>query len=423
MADNLHRLLHRVEVALAGIRLAEQEYAAQLAPRFLIFDYLRADEMGTSRCLADLLNPAGSHGQGRIFLDAFAKRLGTEAHVAGAVRSVELEHATDGGRRIDILLEFESGTRLAIENKPWAADQANQLADYADYLQRRAEAGKGSHWLLVYLCNTDPGDGSVDQDKRSKLQVSGNFHVMRFAGLCEALEESVGKIKALAVQVFVQEFVKFIRRDINWEASMNEQEQVTQAVLENETNLHNAFIIASSIGAVKKKLMLRLRDALQLRMADAKYAGLCLQMKSVPDYDCCWDVASDGRYRGWNIELDTGASFGKVLLRFEFDYSDYRYLFWGIPSFAKKRSDHHAAKASQVHARLAAQNLAQSGSEDHWSVWAHADTGLDLPRVWGPDQDIWARILRNADDERNPSTLILDFALRVRNILAATPPG
>lgn len=419
MAEGIHQLLHRVEVALSGVRLAEKEYAAQLAPRFLIFDYLRADELGLSHCLADLLNPAGSHAQGRIFLDAFSNLVSKESHFAGPVRYVELEHQIDSGRRIDILLEFANGARLAIENKPWASDQANQLADYAANLGRRAESGQGSPWLLVYLCNSLPDTSSIDPGKRSILEQSGNFIILSFAELCEALEACVGKIKAMAVQVFVQELIKFIRRDVNGESSVNEQEQIAQAVLENETHLRNALSIAANIGVVKNKLMMQFKDDLLSRMADAKFAKLQLQTTSDAGYRCCWDMPSDGRYLGWNIVLDTGATFGDVILRFEFDRSGYNFLFWGIPSFAPKRGGADAIKAAQVHVRLKEKNLADGGSEPWWSVWGHARTGLNLPRDWGLEHDIWAALMHGTANQGNPVDHILEFALRTQSILAA----
>ena len=50
-------------------------YANKLAPDFNIFNYMRGDEMGLSRCIASLLNPTETHGQGNWFLKEFLKRI------------------------------------------------------------------------------------------------------------------------------------------------------------------------------------------------------------------------------------------------------------------------------------------------------------------------------------------------------------
>lgn len=59
-------LAPRLEMA----RFVERELDRDLARRFNVFDYLRTDELGLSRIIADLLDPAGTHGQGALFLKA-----------------------------------------------------------------------------------------------------------------------------------------------------------------------------------------------------------------------------------------------------------------------------------------------------------------------------------------------------------------
>ena len=49
---------------LEGARVLAAERDRELAPRFNVFDYVRDDELGLSRIIADLLNPNAKHGQG-----------------------------------------------------------------------------------------------------------------------------------------------------------------------------------------------------------------------------------------------------------------------------------------------------------------------------------------------------------------------
>jgi PD-(D/E)XK nuclease superfamily len=138
-----------VRFKIGTLREARNRFADQLAPEFRIFDYLRTDEMGLSRCIASLFDPKGKHGQGSFFLDAFLKILsdksGWEANAKDFLK-VELEKQANGQRRIDIYLEFKNGI-IGIENKPWASDQDTQLTDYATYLEKTAG---NKDWLLVF---------------------------------------------------------------------------------------------------------------------------------------------------------------------------------------------------------------------------------------------------------------------------------
>ena len=56
------RLLQELTPHLHAARSVERELDRHLARRFNIFRYLRDDELGLSRIIADLLDPTGEHG-------------------------------------------------------------------------------------------------------------------------------------------------------------------------------------------------------------------------------------------------------------------------------------------------------------------------------------------------------------------------
>ena len=66
-------LLEEVRFKTTTLKEARNRFADRLAPEFSLFDYLRTDEMGLSRCIASLLDPMEKHGQKEIFLEAFLK--------------------------------------------------------------------------------------------------------------------------------------------------------------------------------------------------------------------------------------------------------------------------------------------------------------------------------------------------------------
>jgi len=182
-ARNKHsiRLLQDLTPHLHAARAVERELDRHLARRFNIFRYLRDDELGLSRIIADLLDPTGEHGQGTTFLEAMIELLGVAPDAGDPARS-RLDHsgeravaatwkthlgqlrstATDkirvvqerGGlpkrRRIEITVDIptEDGRFcLAFENKPYADDQPEQCKDYLEFLDSEYRG----RFILVYI--------------------------------------------------------------------------------------------------------------------------------------------------------------------------------------------------------------------------------------------------------------------------------
>jgi len=150
------RLLQDLTPHLQAARIVETELDRRLARRFNAFRYLRDDELGLSRIIADLLDPVGEHGQETIFLEEILKLLKVSPEVSDSVRSIAgdirvvRERGLPGGRRIDITVDIPTKNRrfcLAFENKPYAGDQYGQCRDYLEFLNKEY----GERFLLVYL--------------------------------------------------------------------------------------------------------------------------------------------------------------------------------------------------------------------------------------------------------------------------------
>src|SRR4051812_36234492 len=119
-------LLHSLTTHRIAFAAAQRLYAQRLAPDFNVFDFIAPDELRLSAILAWLLDPAGSHGQGALFLAEFLREIGLPwLDEDLALARVAVEAGTDVGRRIDVLVRLP-GAVLAIENKPFAADQPRQ---------------------------------------------------------------------------------------------------------------------------------------------------------------------------------------------------------------------------------------------------------------------------------------------------------
>jgi len=148
--DDCVRLLDELTPHLHAARSVDRELDRHLARRFNVFRYLRDDELGLSRIIADLLDPTGEHGQGATYLEAMLELL----EVAPAASDSGCIHVVTergfGGRFIDITVDIPTrdGTFcLAFENKPYSGDQHRQCIDYLESLKEEY----GERFLLVYL--------------------------------------------------------------------------------------------------------------------------------------------------------------------------------------------------------------------------------------------------------------------------------
>ena len=174
------RLLQELTPHLHAARAVERELDRHLARRFNVFRYLRDDELGLSRIIADLLDPTGEHGQGTTFLEAMLELLGVAPEGGDSLRSgrdvpagrtaaatwrgyfgrlrsttsdkirIVLERCIPGPRYIDVTVDIPTDDGpfcLAFENKPRADDQPRQCSDYLKFLNREYPG----RFLLVYL--------------------------------------------------------------------------------------------------------------------------------------------------------------------------------------------------------------------------------------------------------------------------------
>ena len=94
------------------------------------------------------------------------------AFPAGNLRDsrVCLEHRTDTGRSIDIVVRVRGDTWIGIENKPWAGEQPNQVSDYLKYLQTIAGTATDTDTWLVYLSGDGKRPETLPDDPEDRMR-------------------------------------------------------------------------------------------------------------------------------------------------------------------------------------------------------------------------------------------------------------
>lgn len=135
---------------------------------FNIFEALKVEmkENYHSAFLAYLLDSNKGHYQ-TIFLEKFLERITNTPGLKTKLKnfksenceSITTESSTHQSRRIDILIKFNNGYHIIIENKINACDQVAQIRDYVESLQ----GVEAKQILVIYLTkdNAKPSDDSL----------------------------------------------------------------------------------------------------------------------------------------------------------------------------------------------------------------------------------------------------------------------
>ena len=219
--EQLQDLLVELAPQLAADRTLERELDRHLARRFNAFEYLRTDELGLSRVIADLLDPAHEHGQGTTFLqamlDAFSQTRERFTRLLSSPASpivVRRERVTGTGGRIDITVDIPDGNRsfcLAFENKPHARESAGQLTAYLKYLSEQYE----ERFLLVYLPPSGEGPSGADLSRADRELWEHRLVVMPYTGrnsLAEWFAACRRRCEAERVRAFLRDGELFCGR-------------------------------------------------------------------------------------------------------------------------------------------------------------------------------------------------------------------
>lgn len=273
---------------------AREQYGAVLAPDFLVLDYLRTDEMGLSRILADLLDPLGSHHQGDLFLQKFLRHVfpseETSSFWMDSLRnakniqvSTEVPcHASGTQRRMDILLTWQNNQgetfALCIENKPYAGDQIQQLADYLNELKIR----KYRHLHLLYLSGdgTDPSENSLPTDHADEYRRHQQLSTQGYSNLIDWLRSCRMDCRSERVAHFLREIELFIERVFKGIKDMSEAVKIQEIITQDGKALTSAFEISRQIKIVQAQLIVKLQDQLQSILG---LQGYCISGKLSSD--------------------------------------------------------------------------------------------------------------------------------------------
>ena len=250
---------------LKGLVDSCRESANRHGERFNIFSILRAqrDETGThSRFLAEMLDPAGRHGEGKQFLQAFIDGpLGRSVSISGPV-TVKRELQTKKGRRIDIMIETPELV-IGIEVKIDAQDQCGQLRDYHEELERRA--GPAQSIVLAYLTldGSPPSDASLaGLSTKQVVQRSFADSIRTWVATCSA--ESAHKPE---LSHALTQYRRVVENLTGYGGSV--KAMIGERLATNSDDLRTALEIERSLPQAKSSVMLQFWREISARLESA----------------------------------------------------------------------------------------------------------------------------------------------------------
>ncbi|MFL9897921.1 PD-(D/E)XK nuclease family protein [Paraburkholderia fungorum] len=369
---NARDLLTSVHGRLAGLREAQKIYARRLAPEFNTLSLLRPDEIRLSSLLAELFDPAGSHAQGRKFWDLFAEHFELPAWAVDAKQfQIRTEVQTDGAdrveRRIDVLVALDGRSAVAIENKPWAADQTGQVSDYLTHLHVRYP---GDH-VLIYLSGNGRGpEASSIGDEEMKLALAqGRLQLIGFADLLPWLAACRSACEAPSVVAFLGEFENYIRAEFLGVQDMIENDLIVEEATRNPAAIEAAFEIARAANNIKQKLLGDLEAQIRALMKETHTPWMLT-------VDTDWSAKG----QGFSFQLSPNDCY---TVRFQFELSDWRQFFFGLTKFPP------AAHLDDVREALDSEFNCRSKTSDHWTWYRDFESPL---WDWNLTSAPWQRI-------------------------------
>jgi hypothetical protein len=233
--NNLKKLFSQLQL----FELKYQKLDESSINSFNIFSILRKsnDEVNLhSRFIYELLNPNGSHKQGKIFLELFLKEINIQ------LSSFELNIFKERFN-IDILIQSKQQA-IIIENKIDTTDHSEQLSSYLETTLNHGYKDENIYLLYLTLFGEEPNEESIrsrvinisySENIRNWLELSIK-EVATVPTLRETLVQYLNLINKLTHQShykgFILEVKDFLLKDNNLKSILHIEESIIEAKIQ-----------------------------------------------------------------------------------------------------------------------------------------------------------------------------------------------
>lgn len=167
--------------------------------------------------LCNLLDPGGSHSQGRLFIDEIFRMLLGEDVSTADIHSIQVveEMPTQLGR-IDIYISYMYGNEkraIVIENKIYAKDQKDQLDRYYAYLRNTIRlSDRQLHLIYLTPGGREPEIGKAIGEVNYKRMLNKELRIWSYSSdIDRLLSRCMHKIEAPLVCKTVLQYQSLIK--------------------------------------------------------------------------------------------------------------------------------------------------------------------------------------------------------------------
>ena len=383
--EAIKNLLDQTGAELRAWHAAKAALGRQYAPDFRLSQFFRSDEMGLSAMFAFLLDPQATHGQGDSYLVEFLKAcdlsdIAITQHFLRVPITVKTEVQTIGQRRADIVVTSPTST-LLIENKPWAGDQKDQIADYARWLNHE-RPGK-----IVYLCQEQPSADSIALDARKDLERAGRYVRLDFMAVRQWLVRCLAVTIPPTVRTFLQSLIEYVDMTIIRETPDMLDPNIRTLI---NHNIEAAFAIAESVPDFKKKVLEDFLADLGKRL-DTQGFVLAFPDKTLRRLTPTEYIAATqkpyARFTVYRQEHEREQTKAQYCLAFTFDRSGFNDLIWGI-SKHRDSSTLDPGFRDAILTRIT-ERFGQGQDSDYWAWYQHGKAAGLIANDWGQDAAPW----------------------------------
>lgn len=270
--------------------------------KFNIFKLCKTNhyENRHSDIIAELLDPAGSHGFGNLFLKAFCRIANIDFASYEKVR-IYREYPIPNGR-FDIFADAED-CAFVIENKIYASEGNEQLSRYSKWLKEHRTASKCKLFFL-----TLDGRHSSNETGVEYTSISYRREIIVWLEHC---------ISIAAERPFVRESLRQycnLIKDLTGEnMEIQTKEEIQSKIIENKNNFRAALSITRQFENAQEKLIKNL-------MKKAAVDGIALNEEI--------DFSIADKYSGFDYTFAKECK--NYVIRFEFEGSGAKSLAFGL---------------------------------------------------------------------------------------------
>lgn len=298
---NMQSLLSQISV----ISQKNAEILEASGGRFNMFRVLGVNHYETthSAILAELLDPKGSHGLKKDFLEAFVKiAFSNEAFQIFDVEDAHVytEYYTADGR-VDILIEDGKGHAIIIENKIYAEDQEEQLKRYNKFAQNKYG---DANYRILYL-TLDGSEASENSSNGVRYeQLSFEKDIISWLDECVKIATRFPLVRETLIQ-----YINHLKTLTNQDMNKKNTDEIVHLLSSSKENIEAAFTVFENIQALKSHFIKRFIDQLK-EIADE----LNIHVKVNEEFE------KRAKYAGFRFLIPEWTYFN---IYFEFDGGDY----------------------------------------------------------------------------------------------------